>query len=163
MKRALSVFLAIALITGLSMTAFAAGEIALYLNGVEIPQLEENHQFAHVENGTIYLPLRNIFEAMGAMVEWDGENKVITCRGTVNFLVYIGEGRMLLNDDEVSLDISTKLFNDRTFIEKSVIEKAMKATVTFDDSANRVDITYDENYGMEIDFSGLEASYDDEE
>ena len=162
MKKVLSAILAIA-IMGISMTALAAGEIRLYLNGDEIPQLEENHQFAHVENGVVYLPLRNIFEAMGSVVYWDGENEVITCRGTVNFSVYIGDNRMILNDETLSLDISTKIFNGRTFIEKTVIEKAMDAAVSFDEATNSVSITFDEDYGMEIDFSGLEESFDYEE
>ena len=160
MKRVLSIVLALVLTASFGSAVCAAEEIKLYLNGNEIQPLEENHQYAHIENGTVYLPLRNIFEAMGALVEWYGDNEVVTCRGIVNFSVYFGEKRMILNDEEIYLSSTTKVLEDRAFIEKAVIEKAMNAYVN-DNNPNNIYITYDENYGMEIDFSGLVESYDE--
>ena len=167
-KITIAIFSSLILMLLMGFAASASDEIKLYLNGNEIPKLEENHQFAHVENGAVYLPLRNIFEAMGALVEWDGENEVITSRGVINFTVYVGQNLMILTDmnrsnDEILLKITTKIVDGRTFVGKDVVENVMGATVNFDENSNSVFIIFDVHHGMVIDFGNLAPSFDDEE
>lgn len=57
--------------SGLLLTSFAvyaADGVGIYVNGNLISQT------GYLDNGTTYVPLRAVSEALGASVEWDGSN-----------------------------------------------------------------------------------------
>lgn len=69
-KRA--VYVAAAGVIMTSIAAYAADGVGVYVNGRLIPQT------GYLEDGTTYVPLRAVSEALGAEVEWDGENAHVT-------------------------------------------------------------------------------------
>lgn len=74
MKRKLfTVFLAGVLIIGLGTAAFAASQIKVVLNGQGLAFDAE----PTITNGRVMVPIRNIAEAFGAEVKWDGDTKTV--------------------------------------------------------------------------------------
>ncbi len=70
MKKIVLAVTAGALLT--SLAVYAADGVGIYVNGSKISQT------GYLDNGTTYVPLRAVSEALGADVEWDGQNAVIT-------------------------------------------------------------------------------------
>ena len=55
-----------------SLAAYAADGVGIYVNGELISQT------GYLDNGTTYVPLRAVSEALGADVEWDRANAHVT-------------------------------------------------------------------------------------
>ena len=70
MKRIINLFLAITLILAMvSMPVSAEDNITIYVN----EQRLQCDVAPYIENGRTMVPMRAIFEALGASVGWDGE------------------------------------------------------------------------------------------
>lgn len=61
------------MLTLVPMPASAADTITIKVNGVTL----ETEIPPFIKNGTTMVPLRSIFEALGAKVEWNGEKREI--------------------------------------------------------------------------------------
>ena len=55
-------------VMAVSIAAYAADNVGIYVNGRLIGQT------GYLDNGTTYIPLRAVSEALGAEVSWDGQN-----------------------------------------------------------------------------------------
>uniref|UniRef100_UPI000481B308 stalk domain-containing protein n=1 Tax=Desulfovirgula thermocuniculi TaxID=348842 RepID=UPI000481B308 len=92
-----------------------------------------------VEQGRVLVPLRAIFEALGASVEWDGSTQTVTGRkeGTTVRLV-IGQGTAYVNERPVSLDVPGKIINGRTMVPLRFIGESLGAEVNWDGTTRTV-------------------------
>lgn len=102
-------------------------------------------------NERVMVPMRTIFETIGATVEWDEENqsvKAIDEKTVVSFK--IGDDFIYTNDTRVQLDSEIIKINDRTFVPVRAIAEAFDNNVFWSSDLNRVLIT---DYAM-IDFIG---------
>lgn len=113
------------------------GTIRVALNGwtmsFDVPPI--------IENDRTLVPLRVIFEALGAGVEWDETTQTVKAErhGTVIALV-IG-GKAYINDQPVELDVPAKIVNGRTLIPLRFVSEAMGCKVDWDGVARTVNIT----------------------
>lgn len=73
-KTVLSLMLAAALALGIAMPALAANTVPVYVNDNLLAEQ------AVVKNNTAYLPMRAIYEAVYASVNWDGKTKTVTAQ-----------------------------------------------------------------------------------
>ncbi len=93
-------------------------------------------------NGRTMVPLRGIFEAMGADVTYDPVNRTITgARGSQTLFLTLGSRRASVNGREILLDVPPQLINDRSFVPARLIGESFGATVEWDGLGNRVLIT----------------------
>jgi len=74
-------------------------------------------QLPVIENGRTLVPLRAIFEKIGAEVEWNGETRTVTASkdGTVISLT-IDSTTAAKNGETVTLDVPAKIINGRTLV-----------------------------------------------
>ncbi len=114
-----------------------------------------------IENGRTLVPLRAIFEALGADVYWDNETQtVFATRDTTGVSLQIGSNIMFVDDyavdlitlniifggkttQEITLDVPAKIINDRTMVPVRAISEAFGCDVDWDDSTKTVSITQD--------------------
>lgn len=76
------------------------------------------------------VPLRSIFEAMGATVDWDGATSTVTAaRGDVSIQIRIGASEMYKNDTPIPMDVPAQLIGDFTMVPVRFIAEAFDATV----------------------------------
>ncbi|MBE7018573.1 MAG: copper amine oxidase N-terminal domain-containing protein [Ruminococcaceae bacterium] len=78
-KRSISIILAFVLILSalFSVTATAADNISVYVDNklVTLTDVNGNTVRPFIQNGTTYIPVRGVSQALGCIVEWDGDNR----------------------------------------------------------------------------------------
>jgi len=93
-------------------------------------------------NSRTLVPLRSIFEAMGAKVEWDGAtNTAIAKRGSIEVKIQIGANEMYKNGKTIPVDVPAMLLNNRTMVPVRVIAEAFEADVQWNGNGKTVLIT----------------------
>ena len=91
------------------------------------------------ENDRVLVPLRTIFEALGAEVSWNDERQQVTARrGEITVELTIGEEKMLKNDEVIQLDVPVKLVKDRTLIPIRAVAEAFGAKVEWNEGTQTV-------------------------
>lgn len=140
MKKALSLILALVMCLSLfPMTALAEQTaIKVWLDGTEIAF----DQPPIVENGRTLVPMRAIFEAMGATVEWDGETQTVTgTKDNTIIILQIGNAAMTKNGQSITLDVPPKAVNNRTLVPVRAVAESFDAAVEWNGETNTVVIT----------------------
>ncbi len=95
-----------------------------------------------IENGRTLVPMRAIFEAMGAVVAWDEQTKTARAhRWTTTISVQIDNAIMNKNGADIVLDVPPQIKNDRTLVPVRAVAEAFGAGVRWDDQIKGVIIT----------------------
>ena len=89
-----------------------------------------------IENNRTLVPLRAIFEALGATVNWS-DNTVTAKKGNTTISIKIGSKEMVVNNKSVRLDVVAKIKNNRTFVPLRAVSEAFNNKVEWD-GENRV-------------------------
>ncbi|MDO4562683.1 MAG: stalk domain-containing protein [Clostridia bacterium] len=114
-----------------------AQKIYVTLNGIPI----ESNAEPFIQNDRTMIPMRAIFEALGAIVEWDGETRSISCIRKDTFLdLRIDCDTAYLNDEAVALDSPPILVNDRTFVPLRFVAQSLGATVSWNEATRTAEI-----------------------
>lgn len=128
------------------------GDYSVILNGNKL----EFDQAPVMCGDRILVPMRKIFEELGASVEWNNETKVATAtKGSTRIYIKIGHPYMgicrditkSLEESNISLDTPAILYNSRTLVPVRAVSEALDANVDWDDSAQTVIISTDNNNG----------------
>lgn len=94
-----------------------------------------------LEDGRILVPLRAIFEALGAAVDWEEASRTITARVPDGQMrLTIGAQTAFRNGQEVMPDVPARVRNGRALVPVGLISEALGARVIWDDSARAVEI-----------------------
>lgn len=94
---------------------------------------------AFIKDSRTLVPLRGIFESLGASVEWiDETSTVIAERDGITISLSIGDNIMIVDGDEVELDVTAQLYNDRTYVPIRAVSEALGAYVDWEDSTRTV-------------------------
>lgn len=138
LKKILSVAAAAAVIASASASVIADDEIKVELDGSAIefdvpPQI--------IEDRTL-VPLRAIFEALGAEVEWDDATKTVSSQkaGTTVSMT-IGVKEITVNGETVALDVPPQIVDDRTLVPVRAIAQSYSCKVDWDGESRTVIIT----------------------
>ena len=95
-----------------------------------------------MENNRVLVPLRTIFEALGADVDWDGKTQTVTAkRGDMKLSLRIGSEQITVNGRTVTLDVPPRIKNSRTLVPVRAISEGLGASVDWDGANNQVIIT----------------------
>ncbi len=74
-------------------------------------------QLPIIENGRTLVPLRAIFEKIGATVEWDGDTQTVTAtKGDITVSLTINNTTATKNGQAITLDVPAKIINGRTLV-----------------------------------------------
>ncbi len=117
---------------------FVEKKIAVMLNGFAI-ELEHN---PYIKQDRTMVPMRAIFEALGAEVSWDDATKTaIGVKDNNEVKITIGENVLYKNGEAIELDCAAEITNDRTMVPVRAISEAFGCTVTWNDETKTVEIT----------------------
>ena len=100
-----------------------------------------------IEEGRTLVPMRAIFEALGAEVNWNDNTK--TAFATIDDITvslsiddyYMYRKQRGKSEEEIELDVPAKLISDRTMVPARAIAEAFGANVQWDGDTRTVDIT----------------------
>jgi hypothetical protein len=86
-----------------------------------------------IMNGRTMVPLRTIFEAMGAEIEWDGATQTVTATsGNTVVILTVGSTSPTVNGDIVIIDQPGLIVDGRTLAPLRFVAEAFGGTVEWD-------------------------------
>lgn len=110
-------------------------EIKVFLDGTQI----SFDQPPIIESGRTLVPLRAIFEALGATVDWDNDTQTVTAvKDGTTVVLTIGSSVMLVNGDNKTLDVPAQLVGGRTLVPARAVAESFGVAVSWDAAANAV-------------------------
>jgi len=94
---------------------------------------------AQVVQGRTMVPLRGVFEAIGAYVEYDEENRVITAKRDNEVLeLRMGDKVAKKNGAEILMDTTPTVIDGTTMVPLRFISESLGAKVEYDKGNNRI-------------------------
>ena len=113
--------------------------IKVKLNGNEIVFTDQEPV---IKDGRTLVPVRAIFEALGADVSWlPSSQKVIANTADTNITMTIGSQTYFVNGQSKYLDVPPMIINDRTLVPARASAEGFGCRVDWDDSTKTVLIT----------------------
>lgn len=86
-----------------------------------------------IVSGRTFVPLRAIFEELGAQIHWDNDTRTVTAtKDSVKIVLTIGESFAYINDEMVSLDAPARVVSGRTLVPLRFVSEALGCTVDWD-------------------------------
>ncbi len=151
MKKILSVILCLSLVTTLFMStsSVSADEITVELDGKAI----EFDVKPEIIDGRAMVPLRKIFEEIGALVKWNGETQTVSARKsskTVTLKINTTEMQIDKGDTDesgnpifetVTLEVPAQIVSGRTLVPARAISESFGLDVDWDGDNRKVTIT----------------------
>lgn len=111
--------------------------ISMTVNGEKV----EMDVDPYIKNDRTMVPMRAIFEALGASVSWDDETKTaIGVKGGLEIKIAIGGNMLYKNGEEVALDCAAEIKNGRTMVPVRAISEAFDYIVEWDNETKTVNI-----------------------
>jgi len=99
-----------------------------------------------IENGRTLVPLRSVFEQLGAEVSWDDDTKTITgTKDGTKVVLKVGNYFATVNGAVVPLEVPAKISNGRTLVPVRFIAESINCAVGWQDSTKTIYITEGEN------------------
>jgi basic membrane protein A len=131
MKKSLSLLLLLCLLLTIIGPAVSFAETMpakIYFNG-EI--LTTDVAPMNVE-GRILVPVRTVFEALGAEVRWDATTMTVTgIRANMRISLQVGNKTAYRNGQPIDLDVPAKLINGRTMVPIRYVAEGLGASVSW--------------------------------
>jgi endonuclease YncB( thermonuclease family) len=83
-----------------------------------------------IVNGRTLVPLRRIFEELGAEITWNGKTQTVTgIKSDTTIKLTIGQNSAYINGEPIPLDVPATIINDRTLVPLRFVSEAMGSTV----------------------------------
>ncbi|CAH0121270.1 hypothetical protein PAE9249_03797 [Paenibacillus sp. CECT 9249] len=140
MRKILSALVAVAMVLTLSLQSqvHAAQPISIYIDGVKL----STDQAPVSVGGRVLLPMRAIFEALNAYVDWEPKSKTVTAvKDGTTVQLRMGSKTATINNATVSLDVPAQAIKGRTMVPVRFVSEALGETVDWNSSAKTVYIT----------------------
>lgn len=144
MKRIFSLILMICLLLLSSASAFAEDRvITVNINGQKL----ESPVPARIVNGRTVLPMRSIFERLGATVSWIAEDRLIFATANDTFIAMqidnynLSVQKTSTNENQIiKLDVAPFIDNGHTLVPVRAVAETLNARVDWDPVTYTVDI-----------------------
>lgn len=123
----------------LGATVLAQTPISVTVNGqpVQFPNGRPTQM-----NGRVLVPLRGVFEKMGAFVEWNPRAKTVDAtKDTTVVQLHIGDRQALVNGNTVMLDVPPRIVRGSTMVPLRFVSESLGANVQWVATDNLVAIT----------------------
>ena len=121
------------------MSLAQEAEIKVFLNGtaLEFPDAKPV-----IKDGRTIVPMRAIFEALGAGVYWEETDRMIMSQRNGKFIIMqIDSDLMFVNDQAVTLEVAPTIMESRTMVPLRAISESFGLKVEWDGDNRTVIIT----------------------
>jgi hypothetical protein len=141
MKKLLVCLLAFTFIfSSLCTQTFAEGDISVFVDGNKV----EFDVAPVINDGRTLVPVRAIFESIGAKVTWDDATKTVySDMNDTKISLKINDNVLSKNGESIALDVPAKLIKDRTMVPVRAISEAYGCYVSWNDAKRTVAIITD--------------------
>jgi hypothetical protein len=123
--------------TGATLASSIEPAIQVNINGSPLPMAVPPNNV----NGRVMVPLRAIFEALGATVQWNPVDQgIVATKGNTTIRLQIGSTAAFNNGVQVTLDAAPQIEGGRTLVPVRFVGEALGAEVTWDGTNRQVNI-----------------------
>ena len=139
-KKLLCLVLVLIFLLTYSTSAFAANNINVNINGRNL--IFDNPPV--MQNGTTLVPMRTIFEVLGATVIWDGNARIVTAsKDDTTVSLKIDSINCTKNGQAITLSSPAKVINGSTMVPLRFVSESFSCDVTWINDQHTVYITAD--------------------
>jgi hypothetical protein len=118
-------------------TATAAKEVRVIIDG----KVQSFEQSAIVLNGSTLVPMRGIFEALGAKITWKADTSTVTAtKDGTSIIIQIGSKTATINGKAVTLAAPATIINGSTMVPLRFVSEALGSGVKWDGKTNTATI-----------------------
>ena len=118
-----------------SVLTVRAQNVTVIVNG----QTMQFDQPPIMRNGRVFVPLRGIFEQLGASVVY-ASGQINATRGSTTVSLTIGSNAATVNGQQVTVDVAPFVIDNRTLVPLRFVSQSLGATVNWNDSNETVTI-----------------------
>ena len=137
LKKTVSLLCLLALVASFSVVASAQQPISVTIDG-EVLNFDVAPQ---IINDRTMVPMRKIFEYLGAQVGWDPDTRGITAtKDGTNISMQIDNCDMYVNGEKITLDMGPVIVDSRTLVPVRAVSEALDAYVGWESSIKTVRI-----------------------
>lgn len=131
----------IALLAGASVFA-VSGAVSAQINVSIDGEPFKSESEPVIENDSTLVPMRDVFEALGAEIQWvESKRAVNAYKGANTMTVTIDSAKMIANGEEIELVAPAKIINDKTYVPLRAVSENFNADVEWDGETRSVTIT----------------------
>lgn len=137
MKKFISICLVVTLLVGLSISSVSAASqnntdaVKVMIDGTYL----KTEVSPVIENGRTMVPMRVIFEALGAPVKWHDKTKTAEAiKGEKKIVITLDKKTATVDGKEVDLDVPAKLIEANTMVPARFIGEALDCEVKWDET-----------------------------
>ncbi len=135
MKKFLVSILIVALLCGMFANVSAQEDVSVYIDGQKI-EFDVNPQ---IIDGRTMVPMRKIFEKLGATVDWDKATQTATGeKNNTVVKITINNKKMKINGNTIDLDVAAQLLGGRTMVPVRAISESFSYDVLWEQSTKSV-------------------------
>ena len=140
MKKKLIIFIILTsiILSLFSFNVFAKDELSVYIDNKKI----EFDVPPQIIDGRTMVPMRKIFEELGAVVGWFGDRQEIWANKGANVIcMTINHNALYKNTEEIGLDVAPCIVSGRTLVPVRAVSDSLGANVEWDANTRTVYIT----------------------
>ena len=124
------------------LSSMAGDEISVIIDGTKV----EFDVPPMMQNDRVFVPLRKIGEALGAVVGWEEETQTVTfSKGDITNVLVVGERTAVKNSAEgtetLQMDVAPFIINDRTLVPIRIITEALGGKVDWNGATKEVTLS----------------------
>lgn len=102
-------------------------------------------------NDRVLVPMRSIFERLGAEVYWENSTKMVTAiKGADVIMLQIDNNKLFKPNESIDLDVAPIVINDRTMVPLRAVSSSLGAEVDWDNDTKTVYINYKEEKSIQV-------------
>lgn len=132
------VMMLISAVMFITQSTFAAENIKVIIDN-EIVEFDVQPQ---IVNNRTMVPMRTIFEKLGATIEWNQQTNTVTAvKDSTKISLTVGEEKIIINDEEKVIDASPCVIDGRTLAPVRVISEAFDLEVNWDERTKTITIS----------------------
>lgn len=138
MKNFKILILTLILILSFSITVFAQDGLKIYVDN----EIVDFDVMPFIENGRTLVPLRGVFEKLGAKVDWNKNILEVVIKDSNNEIeMILDKDKVMVNGVIKNIDVPVKMIGSRTFAPIRFISENLGHNVRWDGKTNSVYIT----------------------
>jgi ankyrin repeat protein len=135
MKKLMSLLVVVFTLVMVQSVVSASAGLSVYIDG----KVQTYDQPPIVESGRTLVPLRGIFESLGATVSYNSTTKTIVgIKGDTEIILTLGSTEALINEKSVQLDVPAKTVNGRTMVPLRFVSFALGSVVQYDSKTKKI-------------------------